>query len=226
MPKRKKINRLFLFALGGGLLIGLGGGVFALLYPPPAEAGDAFSFLARVVVTENNVEQKTIRAYATIASAMARNDLLGTEVDFKVYKNTKFYKDGVRVKQAHVIPGTEWVLRGVKKESGRYVIKKAVARDRSFDIRGILQKDSIDTTRRTFKIKIKSSTYKPKTYKNKIVEFQYDDNTAFRDHGRVIETYDFNESYAEKEYWVRVIGSIEAANRWEVHKFFHNIPAL
>lgn len=182
-------------------------------------ATDSYKFTARGVVTAVDADTKIVTVSITHASEKAKNDLIGETKDFrsstaKVYKSAGSKK--VRVKVSSINDGDEIVMKGAAKSDGSFAVSWAEINDRSFTLNGTLKEH--DSTHKTLKIAVTSSTYKSSTYNGKDVVVKYTGNTVFKSGGEVREPDDI----VADNQTVKVTGKIVGSN-WDLDTYAENL---
>lgn len=201
--------------IGGGIVVLI---IIALYAIGASAATDKYKFIIRGIVTDVDADQKTLTASVTHVTGKAANDLQGKTPLFKA-SSAKIYKTGagkeVRIKLSGVKVGDEIVMKGVAKSDDTFALTWAHVNSRSFEVVGILKER--DSTLKTVKLLVKTSSYKSSTYKDKEVVMKYGGNTVFTSGGQSRES----DEITAGDQKVKVSGTI-VGTAWEISKFVDN----
>ncbi|MDA1169146.1 MAG: hypothetical protein O3A36_02300 [bacterium] len=204
--------------------------VFALVasaaLPSSAHAAtNVYSFIARGIVTDFDVNAGTAKIDITKVAGKGKLDLVGNNTEFIVKNASTVYKrvagKDKRVTYRNLAIGQEVGIKGVKKDNDTYVVSFIRIEDRSFVAVGNLE--AFNKNAHTMTVLMVSSTYKPTLYnksKNVKVNMVFgDDYTTFYNHnGKVAISADAINADAQK---VRLIGYVTDKNVWKVTKMWN-----
>ncbi len=192
--------------------------IAAVLATAANAASDKYKFVVRGVVTAVDSDAKTITAAITHATGKAKDDMQGKTILFKA-STAKIYKTGsgkdVRIKLSGVKVGDEVIAKGAAKSDDTFALSWAHVNARSFEVVGIAKEHN--TTLKTFKIKVDTTSYKSSTYKGKEVVMKYSDSTTFTSGGQSRESDEIQGG----DQKVKVSGKISGTD-WEIEKFIDN----
>lgn len=188
-------------------------------------ASNVYSFIARGIVTDFDVNAGTAKIDITKVADKGRLDLVDNNTEFIVKNASTVYKrvanKDVRVTYRNLAVGQEVGIKGVKKDDDTYVVNFIRIEDRSFVAVGNLE--AFDENAHTMRVLMVSSTYKPTQFnksRNVKVNMVFgDDYTTFYNHnGKVAISADVINADAQK---VRLFGYVTDKNVWKVTKMWN-----
>lgn len=201
-------------------LLLIGGAIIAIaavaLTTTSYASSDSYKFLVRGNVTEVDRANKTITVVSAHASANAKDDLAGEEVEFnasaaKVYKWVNGKK--VRVTLGGVPVGYEVVMEGAKRSEGRFNVSKITVNDSSFTVVGVLRNHNKDN--KQLKVDVSYSSYKSASVLDKRITIQYAGNTKFYSRTGAEMSKD---DLGDGDQNIQIVGKVTNGNKWEALK--------
>ncbi len=199
----------------GGIALLLVGLLGATVYGQRSQAaGNKYKFTARAIITDVDEANKSFKADVTKATGdKARDAMEGSNIEFKA-GTAKVYKSvGGKDKRGtyhNFAIGQEVGLKGVAKDDDTFELTFARIHERAFMVVGLLK--AHNTTAKTVKILVNTSTYKQSTYKGEEISMEYNDDSKFRNKTTEVSFTDVKAN----DQKVKVTGTITKSSTWNV----------
>lgn len=203
----------------GGVALLLLGLLGATLYSQRSQAaGDKYKFTARAIITSVDEANKSFKADVSKATGdKAHDNMEGSNIEFKTGTAKVFKSIGGKDKRGtyhNFAVGQEVGLKGVAKADDTFVLDFARIHERSFSVVGLLKNH--DTSAKTLKISVITSSYKVSTYtKGTEITMSYrDQDTTF--YSKTTKTPVVFTDVKANDQKVKVSGYLEKASTWQV----------
>lgn len=185
-------------------------------------SSDSYKFVVRGNVTRVDRTANTVTVYTQHASPLAQDDLAGETVEFNV-SGAKVYKwvngKKIRVTLGGVPVGYEVVMEGAKRSEDRFNVTKITVNDNAFTVVGKLRGHS--TSNKTLTVDVSYTSYKPKTFSDKRITFNYGNNTKFYTKaGKEMNA----DELANNDEPVKITGTVSNGSKWEALKVTDDYP--
>lgn len=150
-------------------------GVFSVAFIT-ANASNIYSFTGRGIVSDNDLNEKTIRVSFKQISKQAENLVSGGEPVTIRVNQAKIYKTNaagklLKLQQSNVDTGVEVIVSGLVKSDNSFSANKVTINPRKFKIRGKLIAINRDNMRMT--IEVSASSYRSTKFIGTTVDMSY-----------------------------------------------------